>query len=185
MTGHRRVLFAIGITIILFFGCGAERRRHTEGLEQSIRSILELPAYEQIYRDVIYIDREKTFLLIRTMYARVLFSIDIRVQAGIDLSEGIEIVPGKNKRTITIRLPDPKILLVDADESTIHQYFIRESGGEIERMDYYDEIDRVKSEILNDSIEREILLKAEASAQRMIEGLLEAAGYEEVRFASL
>jgi len=154
-------------------------------LEQKVRTILELPTYEQVYRDIVYVDRERSFLVFRTMQAQVLFSIDIRVQAGFDLAEGLSVTHGPDRRSVTVRLPEAKILLVDADETTIRQYFLKESGGSLDRLDYYDEIDRIKERIRSDAIDREILGKASANARRLISGLLTAAGYEEVRFAPL
>ena len=121
--------------------------------------------------------------MFRTMHTQVLFSIDIRVQAGIDFSEGMLVRPNRDGKSVIVRLPQARVLLVDADESSITQYFVKESGGGIERLDYYDEIDRVKEEILADALGREILQKAEANARNLIIGLLTAAGFEEVRFA--
>jgi len=179
-----RISLTVLLALLLAVSCGTPRR-DPASLEQKIRSILELPTYEQIYRDIIFVDRERSFLMFRTMHAQVLFSIDIRVQAGIDLAEGVAITRGPERNTAIVRLPKAKILLIDADESTIHQYFVKESGGGVERLDYYDEIDRIKEQIRRDAIDREILGKAEANARQLISGLLTAAGYEEVRFAPL
>lgn len=143
--------------------------------------MLELPTYEQIYRDVVYVDRERSFLLFKRQ-AQVLFSIDIRVQAGIDFETGLAVIPDPDGTGVTVRLPKARILLIDADEETIRQYFATEAGGPIERLAYYDEINRIKSEIAQDAIEREILEKAEINARSLITGLLVAAGFEEVRF---
>ena len=170
------------IMIALIISCSG-RRPNLGLLEEGVRSILELPAYEQIYRNIIYVDRERSFLVFRTMHAQVLFSIEIRVQAGIDLSRGFRL-SRNDDRSVTVALPEAEILLVDADESTIHQYFAKSSGGSVGRLDYYDEIERIKGEIEKDAIRREILTKAESNAQNLILQLLRGAGIEEVRFVT-
>lgn len=177
-------LLVLLCTLILT-ACSGASRPDADVLEQRIRSILELPTYEQVYRDIVYVDRERSFLMFRTMHAQVLFSIDIRVQAGIDLTEGVSVSPDSDDRRVTVKLPEAKVLLIDADERTIHQFFVKESGGNIERLEYYDEIDRIKSQIRDDAIDRDILSKAASNARSLITGLLTAAGFEEVRFAPL
>ena len=148
--------------------------------------MLELPTYEQLYRDVIFLDRERSFLSIRTSQTQVLFSIDIRVQAGIDFSRGIRLEPdGSDKKSIRVFLPEAVILLVDADETSIHQFFVKEVRGSIALLDYYDEIERAKEEIRADAIEREILLNAGLNAREIVKSFLEAAGFEEVSFGSI
>ncbi len=177
-----RIAFVLILPALVSCASGG---RDTKVLEEKVRSILELPTYEQVYRDIVFVERDRSFLMIRTMHTQVLFSIDIRVQAGIDLSEGLSISRGPGRSAVTVRLPAAKILLIDADESSIHQYFVKESGGRIERLDYYDEIDRIKDRIREDAIQREILQKAASNAKSMIAGLLAATGFEEVRFAPL
>jgi hypothetical protein len=180
---HTRTrVVAAGLACLVLASCRA-RLPGSDALEQQIRSILELPTYEQLYRDIVYVDRERSFLLFRTMHAQVLFSVDIRVQAGIDLATGLSIRPEPEKGVVTVRLPAAKILLVDADEATIRQYFVKESGGSIDRLEYYDEIARAKALIAEDAIDREILAKATTNARSLISGLLSSAGYTEVRFA--
>lgn len=169
--------------VALLFSC-AGQRPDIGMLEEGVRSILELPTYEQIYRDIIYVDRERSFLVFRTMHAQVLFSIEIRVQAGIDLVSGFRL-SRNDDRSITVALPAAEILLVDADESTINQYFVKSSGGSVGRLDYYDEIERIKTEIEQDAVRREILQKAAANARNLILQLLRSAGIEEVRFVDL
>ena len=175
---------AIGAaTLLTVAACVGNRLPSAEALEQRIQSILELPTYEQVYRDIVYVKRERTILGIRTARAEVLFSIDIRVQAGIDLGEGVTVTRDPDGRGVIVGLPNAKIFVVDADESTINEYFVNDRRETIDRLDYYDEIDAMKETIRSDAINREILAKAELNAQNLIVGLLTAAGFEEVRFA--
>ena len=115
----------------------------------------------------------------------MLFSIEIRVKAGFDLSDGLSLTKGSNRSTVLVALPPARVLLVDADEATIEEYFVKELGGNIERLEYYDEINRIKEEIVSDAIQRDILVKATDNAHGLITQILLAAGYEEVRFVEL
>ncbi len=153
-------------------------------METHIREILSLPTYEHIYRDIIYVGEEASFLMFKTVDTKLLFSIDVKVQAGIDLKKGIELVPGKNG-TITVHLPRAAILLVDADENSIHQYFLKERGKEITRLSYYDEISRQKEQIEKDAIDRNILFKAEENAKKLIKKFLTLAGFKNVVFKTI
>ena len=146
-----------------------------------MRELLELPTYEHLYREVVYVDEARSFLLIPTVDARVLFSVDVRVQAGIDLTEGfsLEVRTGGE---IVVDLPEAKILLIDADETSIHQYFTRDRGGSISRLTYYDEIDRSKVSIAKDAVERGILTKARVNAEKLLERFLTSVGFQTVVF---
>jgi ABC-type Fe3+-hydroxamate transport system substrate-binding protein len=153
-------------------------------IETQIREILELPTYEHVYRDIIYVGEEATFLLFKTVDKQVLFSIDVVVQAGIDFTEGLHLIPGKDKE-ITVRLPPAKILLIDAEEDSIHQYFIKERGEAVTRLEYYDEINRQKEKIREDAIQRGILYNAEQNAQQLITQFLRLAGFTDISFETI
>ena len=165
-------LFFLPAALLLVSGCVQDGRRDVEEISTHIRSILELPTFEHIYRDVVFLDRERSFLIFKTMDAEVLFAIDVRIQAGIDLSEGFS-VNRTRREGITVTLPPAKILLADADETSIHQYFLKEIGGGISRLDYYDEISKKKTAIVEDAVERGILKRADENARSLIQGFLE------------
>jgi hypothetical protein len=170
---------------LLFTSCGVDETADFDTLENRVREILDLPTFEHVYRDIIYLGEEKKFLnFIPTMEKRLLFAIDVHVQAGIDLSDGIKLAPGE-KGEITVYLPPAKILLIDADESSITQYFATAWGGEIERLDYYDEIGAAKEEIRTDAIRRGILTKAGENGQKLLTNFLNLAGFPTVRFEPL
>lgn len=154
-------------------------------LELSIRNILEMPAYEQIYRDIVYIGEERKVLFITTSDKKVLFSIDIRIQAGIKNAEQISIEVSTDTdgiRTAIVRLPKSEILLADADEKTIEQYFIKEWGGEISRLEYYDEINRKKEALIASAIKNGILEQADANIKNLINGFLSLSDIDVIEF---
>ncbi|MCF6334858.1 MAG: DUF4230 domain-containing protein [Spirochaetales bacterium] len=136
-------------------------------IENQIKGILELPTVEYVYREVIYIGEEARFLGIKHLDKRLLFSIDLIITAGVDLSKGVEIrnISGGG---IQLFLPEPEILLVDADETSIYQFFVKEWGGKVSRMDYYDEIVNSKENIVKDALSREILRKAKNNTQELV-----------------
>ncbi len=167
----------------LFVACEVDRLPGPDDVSVHIKSILELPTFEHVYRDVVYVDKERVFLIFKIMQTELLFAVDVRIQAGLDLRDGF-LVTRDGKDALTVYLPPAKILLADADEETIEQYFLKEVGGNISRLDYYDEINRKKIELIDDALERGILERAHENARHLISNFLKMAGYENVRFAN-
>lgn len=183
----RRILPFVALLLALSLslsGCREERGRELESITRQLRSILELPSYEHVYREVIYLGEETSFLGIRTSDKRLLFSVDMRVQAGVRLDRGLSLEPAGVDR-IRVLLPPPEILMVDADEESIRQFFILERGGSIIHTDYYDQIEASKEAIRQDAVDRGILSKAEENARQLIEAVLRGAGYTEIEFVAL
>lgn len=167
--------------VVLLAGCTPAGKTVSRSvIENRIQTILEVPTIEFVYREVLYIGEEARFLGIKHLDKRLLFSVDIILKAGFDLSKGIEIDRAIDN-TIRIILPEPEILEVDADEDSIHQFFVKEWGGRITRMDYYDELNRRKNDIKKDAVSRGILLKAKENGEKMISGLLQSIGDSKVR----
>jgi Protein of unknown function (DUF4230) len=175
------LLLTTVVLIVALSGCADRRHRELDIVTRQIRSILEVPAYEHVYREVIYLGKEASFLGIRTQDKRLLFSVDMRVQAGIRLDRGFSLTP-RGISAVDVSLPPAEILLVDADEESIRQFFILERGGSITHTEYYDEIEASKIAIREDALERGILEKAEENARELIRGILSGAGYGEIRF---
>lgn len=173
--------FALGLILSVLISCTAQTTTSRPVIENQIRGILELPTIEFVYREVIYIGHEAKFLGFKHIDKRLLFSIDLIISAGLDLSKGIEIRNITNGN-IQIILPEPEILLVDADEGSIHQFFVKEWGEKVSRLDYYDKIVESKEEIVSDAIERGILIKAKNNAEEMILKIFSVDGTTKVDF---
>ena len=171
----------LSILISWLISCMAQTTTSRPVIENQIRGILELPTIEYVYREVIYVGHEAKFLGFKHIDKRLLFSIDLIISAGIDLTKGIEIRNITNG-DIQIILPEPEILLVDADEGSIHQFFVKEWGEKVSRLDYYDEIVKSKEEIRSNAIERGILLKAKNNAEEMILKIFSVYGIKKVDF---
>ena len=159
------------------------------------RKILELQSCEYVYRDVVYLGQLEKFLgIITSKETKVLFSINLRVKAGIDLSQKFEITPvqaasGNSGPAIRIRLPIAKILSVDADETTIHQYFVYEYGlmaeEKINLLDVQDELSKAKERAKNDAIKRNILNTAWNNSGNILRNLFHLAGFKTVLIEAL
>jgi len=171
-------------TLIIPSACRAEAEKRISPIRQQIRGVLEIPSYEHIYREVIYLGKENSFLGFKTLDQRLLFAVDMRVQAGIRLDRGFEL-RSSGRRKIDILLPPAEILLIDADEESIEQFFLLERGGSITHTEYYDEIELSKEAVREDAIRRDILHKAEENARALIRGILSGTGYREIRFISV
>jgi len=186
---RRLFLFSILIPTILgvlMIGCSRFSLPSTEELSQRMRTILELPSVEYRYKEIVYVGVEKSFLFIPTSSKEVLFSVEIRIQAGIDLQQPFSVKRDiRNPRKIHLALPPPRILLLDVDEGTIRQYFLVEQGSRLHRMDYSKELESAKQRVLQDAYKRGILRDAEGQAKALIERILMAAGVEEVEWGSL
>lgn len=170
------------ILFLLLGGCEYEEARiplSDRQIERHIQAVLELPCYEYVYRDVVYIADQASFLGIRHRDTQLLFAVDVRLQAGIDLQKGLSLTKLGGSR-VKIQLPQPEVLMVDADEASIHQYFKKEFGGEISRLDYYDEISLSKERITQDAINRGILDQARTNAASLVRNVLGAGGIQEV-----
>lgn len=161
--------------------------RFHEGLEREqlarARSRLEqvrrLTTTSYQYRDVVYFAEATRILGIPAADRELLFSIEISVRAGIDLSEGFEIQTGDGGR-VFVSLPAPRVLQVDADERSIDQHLVREGFGRIDWLDVADEVERAKERNRLDALERGILDQAERQARLVIGNLLRDVGYGEV-----
>jgi hypothetical protein len=179
---------ALLVLTALILGCSTSctpvQDAATVRVEEQIRTLLELNTYEHIYRDLVYFGEERSFLFLRTVDRAVLFSIDIRVIAGIDLTENFRItrdrlVPNR----LYVQLPPPAILSVDADEQSITEYFIRERGGRIGLLELSDQLEEVKERTAQEAITRGILEDAAENARAIISNFLEMAGFTEIEFA--
>ena len=169
------------LSTLLSIGCSVGRRIELDRVSRQIRAVLDLPAYEHVYREVIYLGMESSFLGIRTQDKRLLFAVDMRVLAGVPLAEGFELMP-RGAGRIDVLLPEARILMIDADEKSIRQFFLLERGGTITHTEYYEEIEAGKEAVRRDALDRGILIKAGDNARELIEDILTGAGYREIRF---
>jgi len=166
-----------------FGGCDGSRRAGDEpSLERRVSSLLELQTVEYVYRDIVYFGEQESFLgIFRTRDQQLLFAVRLRVQAGVDLTKGVEVLRDRNNpELVVVRIPSPEVLLVDAVEDSIEQFFVRERGGSIEWDQVSGEMESVKKRVKADAVEKGILNRAEENAIELIEEVLGLAGFEEI-----
>jgi hypothetical protein len=173
------LIFLLLLTLI---SCTEPRTERLDRVRSQVRNLLQLESFEYVYRDVVYIGEQRSFLGIQTVDRQVLFAVDIIVRAGVDFTRGFEIRSDSGDRNrIFVEIPRAEILLIDSDESSIHEYFVRERGGRVGWLEYGDEIEAVKARIEQDAVERGILTRAADNAAAIVRNLFELAGFSDVR----
>ncbi len=176
-------MFCFLLLFFLIFSCDKKSGVDIINLEDKVRNLLELHTYEHIYRDIVYYGKQRSFLFVKTVDKSILFSINISVKAGIDFKEGFQLLREEQDESIIyVKLPPAKVLLVDADESTIHQYYAAETGSELGLKEYSAQLSKIKEKTKADAVARGILIKAEENAKRIIRNFLELAGFSEIEF---
>jgi hypothetical protein len=180
---HLTLLLAI-LGFILLSGCDqrhpASQEISPQQLGRKVEGLLELSTYEYIYRDIVYIGEEARFLGIKHLDKRVLFSVDFRITAGFNLSEGNLRVLPLTGGGVRLELPEPQILTADAREESIRQYFVKEFGGRVSRLEYYDRIDEHKQEAVESAVSDGILERAGDNARTILKNTLLNLGLERV-----
>ena len=163
------------------FGCSSDSSIEIARIESRVRMLAELETAESIYRDIVYFGDARSFLFFRTMDRRLLFSVNLHVRAGVDLSEGFQLKPDEDGG-VDVFLPPARVLMVDADETSIDQYFVREQGGRIGYLEFSGSIEDVKDRVAADAVDRGLLNRADENARVLVENLLTVAGVRELRF---
>ncbi len=144
--------------------------------EERIKNLEELVTVRQIYRNVIYTEIKEKFIVDK----RTLFSINYIVTAGVDFSKGLEIEASENR--ILVSYPYPQIFSVDADESSIDQYFVLQRFGKLKQSDYLNIIFDEKERIRKEALDSGILERADKNLKLLITGLLKEGGIENISF---
>lgn len=179
--GKTKHFFCLVISVLAVWSGCARPPASVTTVESRIRSILEFPVVEYVYRDVVYLGDTRSFLFIKTLDRRLLFSVRLRVRAGMDLRSGFRLIADRgNPKRIYVQLPASRILLVDADEGSIRQYF--EFGERFSRLEYTNALEQVKPKAEEDARARGILEKSDENAKRIIRSFLAAAGFERIDF---
>jgi hypothetical protein len=163
-----------------------ESRPGTRAVEEELSDLRVLRSKEYRYTEVVYYVEESRVLGLRTGLREVLFSVDIVVQAGVDLAAGfsVEVADESDLPAVYVTLPAAEILLVDAEEDSIEQYFSAELFGRLDLLEIGDELARAKDRNRSDAIERGILDAAERRARVIVTNLFRSSGFQqiEVRF---
>ena len=164
--------------MLLLFACEPSISQKESLVRDQLESVLELHSYEYLYREILYFGEQETVLgFIPTRDRRFLFRVDFRVSAGVDLSEGFEI-DSSNSSQIHIRLPEPEILSIDAQESSIRQYLNQSFGGELQYLEISDLLEQARESLAEDATRRGILAEAKREAEALVRTLLSGLGIQ-------
>lgn len=170
------VLFSVPAVVLILFISLEIRDRKIEEAGLRIRNLEELVTARQIYRNVIYSEVKENFIVDK----RSLFTINYIVTAGVDLSGGISL--NVKSAHVVVSYPPPRILSIDADESSIDEYFTLERFGKIRQSDYLDSVFDEKDRIRKEALDSGLLQRADKNFQRLIIGILEGMGINKIRF---
>ena len=182
-------LFSVALIAVAVGSLVGEFHRHRadqlQTVERQIRELAALATTRFDYRDVVYYRRQTRVLGLPAGDQETLFSVEIAVIAGIDLTRELSVETTGRSDRVMVTLAAPEILRVDADETSLRQYLFRERFGRIDWLDLADEVERAKERNRDDALQRGILEQAERQAQSVVRGLLSSAGFTsvDVRFA--
>lgn len=141
-----------------------------------IEQLQQLVTAKQIYREVIYSKETGDFLWIPLKNKEFLFALDYTITAGINVSKGYSVRENNGYKTIT--LPRAEIISIDADDTTIKEYFVKQRFSTLTRDDYFQLItDSKQTILLGDSIES-LLLESEENARILLLSLLQIANID-------
>lgn len=157
-------------------------QRRLDAAQTRIQQVQTLITTRYRYRDVVFFDRRTRVLGIPAGQQEVLFSVEMEVTAGIDLSHGVDLdIDRDDRRRIFVTLPPPQIVRVVTDEESIRQYLVLERFGRLNWLDVSTEVQAAKDRNRQDAIDRGILSRAERQARTVIGSLLRTVGYETIR----
>lgn len=169
-------LLVIAFAAVSLFLSLEFRDRKLEAYGERIRNLEEIVTARQIYRNVIYTEIKENLIVDK----RSLFTIEYIVSAGVDLSTGVTISVSDN--AVHISYSYPQVLGIDADESSIDEYFSLQRFGKLKQSDYlniiYDEKERIEADSLNGGL----LERADKNLQNLISGILKDSGINKVEF---
>ena len=160
------LLVGTGVYVIRRDGGGENR---VDVMEARLRDLRRLKTVGQTYRSVIYVE-EKNFWL---GGKRVLFTLEYEVVAGVDFSRGLQIRELPDD-VLEVRMPPAEIFSWDADESSIHQMFLKESAilNPVRMSDYMPQVIAQGEENRRSALEGGILERAETNARSAVERIL-------------
>ena len=175
------IVLALGLAaggVFLIYGERASESQ-TGVMEQRLRELRQLKTVSQTYRSVIYVE-EKNFW---RGNKQVLFTVEYLVTAGVDFSRGIEIRE-LSDGTVHVRMPPAEIFLFDADESSIHQMYLRENSflNPIRMGDYMSQIIVQGEANKQAALDGGILNLAEANARLAVLRVLKLGNLEKITF---
>ena len=166
--------------ILIFTACTPQdpwSRTRTE-----IRQIFELPLVEMNFRQVIYHSRDREWWNILESKKEALFAVPVRVQAGFNLQSGFTILPSDNQHTVEIIFPPPSVLLADALDEKLQQYFSLPPTGSVTPQELQSLLSPAVKSATEEALEAGILETASTNAQNFLTSFFGVLGFQTVIF---
>lgn len=176
------ILLSLLLTVLIgaagYWGFREYQSRRLDGVSDRLNSMGELTTVTQLYRSVFYVRERKNFIQEKTL----LFTAEYNVRAGIDLSEGFELSTHGGR--VRLVLPPGRLLLVDGDDRSLRQVYLKERFSSVDTGDYLPLIGEERESIRHRALESGIVKTAEERAVLILKGILASAGLEDadIRF---
>lgn len=173
-----RVIISLSLLLLmilsaLFYNLLYKPERELK-LRAKLEEISNLTTGVEKYREVIYSKTTGDIFWIPIKNKEILFSIDYKLQTGIDLTKGYKIF--FHRDYTEIRLPHSDVLSIDADDLSIKEYFVKERFSSISRDDYFSIINETKKQLVHNESITKILEESDRKAKNTIESLFEISG---------
>ncbi len=166
------IITLIILSITLLISLNIERHKKEQKVVlNKIEQLQQLVTAKQIYREVIYSKETKDFLWIPLKNKEFLFALDYTITAGIDISKGFKVEDRDGYKLIT--LPRAEIFSIDADDTSIKEYFIKQRFSKLNRDDYFQLIKESKLSILSGNSIDVLLNESEENAKELLKSLLQ------------
>lgn len=169
------IIIIISTLILLsYFYLNKRRIIEEEIVYSKILQMQELATAKQIYKEIIYSQTTGDFLWLPVSKKEFLISLDYSVTAGIDINKGYRIT--RKRGFILITLPKGEILSIDALDTSIKQYFVKERFSSINKEDYFRPINESKKSILEGEEVKNLIIQCEENAAHILISLLKLTG---------
>lgn len=144
-----------------------------------IKNISELASVEYRYTNVGTLDSARVFTFMKEWKVpfskkAAIVTMDGVIKAGIDLSQ-VKIESNENKKTITVTMPESRILSNELDEQSFKVYQEDESvWNQITLTDSKELRDQIKKQAEQNAVENKILEQASDKAEQLVRSIIEA-----------
>ena len=144
-----------------------------------IKNISELASVEYRYTNVGTLDAARVFTFMKEWKVpfskkAAIVTMDGVIKAGIDLSQ-VKIESNENKKTITVKMPESRILSNELDENSFKVYQEDESvWNQITLMDSKELRDQIKKQAEKNAVDNKILEQASEKAEQLVRSIIEA-----------
>ena len=144
-----------------------------------IKNISELASVEYRYTNVGTLDSARVFTFKKEWKVpfskkAAIVTMDGVIKAGIDLSQ-VKIESNENKKTITVTMPESRILSNELDEKSFKVYQEDESvWNQITLTDSKELRDQIKKQAEQNAVENKILEQASDKAEQLVRSIIEA-----------